>query len=77
MTFHVTIGDERYPLVRDPAHIHPPAVHAHLGTDSEKGLRRLLEKLAAAKTTVAPVHLIDQRPTNVCLRQNKAQRLNS
>ena len=30
--FDVKIGDTLYSLVRDPSHVHPPELHAHLGT---------------------------------------------
>ena len=35
--YDVQIGDKFYPLVRDPAHVHPPELHAHLGTDTVRG----------------------------------------
>ena len=36
--FDVKIGDTLYALVRDPAHVHPPELHAHLGTTGEAGI---------------------------------------
>ena len=45
--FDVKIGDTLYALVRDPAHVHPPELHAHLGTTGEAGIRRVLDAVEA------------------------------
>lgn len=52
-TFDVQIGSTFYPLVRDPAHVHPPELHHHLGTDTtsaspEQAIRRLLDAVEAS-----------------------------
>lgn len=51
-TFDVKIGGRIYPLVRDVAHVHPPELHHHLGTDTtsntpEVALQRLLDAVVA------------------------------
>jgi hypothetical protein len=53
VTFDVKIGRDTYPLVRDPAHVHPTNLHRHLGThtttlDQEQAIRRLLDAVEAA-----------------------------
>ena len=45
--FDVKIVDTLYALVRDPAHVHPPELHAHLGTTGEAGIRRVLDAVEA------------------------------
>lgn len=45
--FDVKIVDTLHSLVRDAAHLHPSELHAHLGTTSEAGIRRLLDAVEA------------------------------
>ena len=45
--FDVKIVGTLYPLVRDPAHMHSPELHAHFGTASEAGIRSLLHAVEA------------------------------
>ena len=52
-TYDVKIGDECYPLVRDPLHVHPKILHDYLGTNTtiyvqpEQAMRRLLDAVEA------------------------------
>lgn len=45
---YVLIDGQRYHIVRDVAHVHPPEVHAALGTASEAELQHALDQCRVA-----------------------------